>query len=215
VPFYRPERWVREVSLGGGARWPRVKRRKREGCWGFSRVVGNLERLPARQDKARLSNSEGSLGGIGCQILSFLARFRCEKVTRREGEGKWGCCRVSRASWTATGAAGQVVHLHSLKSDFFPFTCSTECPQENNFRNFENIQLAWTMHCIWFLDLCFLCPEVEIWCYLKFEFQMASVTDSNFGKILNRVPSCFWFQTLLELILCNLFLGVVKRCMRV
>jgi hypothetical protein len=87
------------VVWDGGAWWPRVKRRKGEGCWGFSHAAGNLKRLLARQDKARLSNSEGSLGGIGCQILSFPARFRCEKVTGREGEGKSGCCRVSRASW--------------------------------------------------------------------------------------------------------------------
>jgi hypothetical protein len=75
VAFYRPERWYGRVAWGGGAPWPRVKKRKGEGCWGFSRAAGNLERLPARQDKVRLSNSEGSLGGIGCHILGFPARF--------------------------------------------------------------------------------------------------------------------------------------------
>jgi hypothetical protein len=42
----------------------------------------------------------------------------------REGEGKWGCGRVSRASWMAIGAAGQVVHLATcivLKFQNFAF----------------------------------------------------------------------------------------------
>jgi hypothetical protein len=58
--FYRPERWAPRVTSGGGAPWSRVKRRKGEGCWGWSRAAGNLERLPARQDKAGLRDSEGS-----------------------------------------------------------------------------------------------------------------------------------------------------------
>jgi hypothetical protein len=35
----------------------------------------------------------------------------------------------------------------------------------------------------------FVWSRGEFWCHLNFEFQMAYVTDSNFGRILNRVPS--------------------------
>jgi hypothetical protein len=54
-----------------------------------------------------------------------------------------------------------------------------------------------------------------VWLPLVRILRMASAVNSNFVQNLNRVPSCFWFQTLLELLLCNLFLGVVKRCMMV
>jgi hypothetical protein len=54
-----------------------------------------------------------------------------------------------------------------------------------------------------------------VWLPLVRILRMASPVNSNFVQNLNRVPGCFWFQTLLELLLCNLFLGVVKRCMRV
>jgi hypothetical protein len=54
-----------------------------------------------------------------------------------------------------------------------------------------------------------------VWLHLVRLSRMASAVNSNFLQNLNGVPSCFWFQTLLELLLCNLFLGVVKRCMRV
>jgi hypothetical protein len=54
-----------------------------------------------------------------------------------------------------------------------------------------------------------------VWLQLVRILRMASAVNSNFVQNLNMIPSCFWFKTLLELILCNLFLGVVKRCMRV
>jgi hypothetical protein len=47
------------------------------------------------------------------------------------------------------------------------------------------------------------------------ELGMTSYLNSNFGRNLNRVPSGFLFQTSLYLILCNLFLVVVERCMMV
>jgi hypothetical protein len=54
-----------------------------------------------------------------------------------------------------------------------------------------------------------------VWLPLVRILRMASAVNSNFVQNLNRVPSCLWFQTLLELLLCNMFLGVVKRCMMV
>jgi hypothetical protein len=74
--FYRPERWASRVVWGGGAPWPRVKRRKGEGSGGWYRAAGYQKDSPARQELAGFSNSEGSLGGMGCHILGFPARFR-------------------------------------------------------------------------------------------------------------------------------------------
>jgi hypothetical protein len=54
-----------------------------------------------------------------------------------------------------------------------------------------------------------------VWLHLVRILRMASAVNSNSVQNLNRVPSYFWFQTLLAFLLCNFFLGVVKRCMRV
>jgi hypothetical protein len=78
------------VTSGGGAPWSRVKRRKGEGCWGWSHAAGNLERLPAHQDKEGLRYSVGSLSGeLRRLYLGSPARLGREEVKGKRGEANW------------------------------------------------------------------------------------------------------------------------------
>jgi hypothetical protein len=58
-------------------------------------------------------------------------------------------------------------------------------------------------------------PKGLVFLEMRGSWEMTSYLNSNFGRNLNRVPSLFLFQTLLYLILCNLFLVVVERGMMV
>jgi hypothetical protein len=71
----------------------------------------------ARQDRARLRDSVGSLRReLQWLYLSSPARLGREEVKEKRGVGNWEQRRVSKASWTAIGAAGQVVHLQFQSS---------------------------------------------------------------------------------------------------
>jgi hypothetical protein len=100
---------------------------------GWSRASGYRKSSEACQDSAGLSNSEGSLGGTGCQILGFPARLGRGKVKGREGEGNWEWCRDSRESGQPRGGwtSGPLAFAYKIK--ILPARCLWNWSQENIF----------------------------------------------------------------------------------
>jgi hypothetical protein len=83
--------------------------------------MGNLESLPARQDKEGLRDSVGSpRGELRLLFLGSPARFGREEVKEKRGEGKWERCRVSRASWLPRDAWASCPFADSKMARFCP-----------------------------------------------------------------------------------------------
>jgi hypothetical protein len=60
--FYRPQQRAPRVTSSLQFGLVSVKRREGEGCWGWSRATGNLERLPEHQDMESTGIQKGAKG---------------------------------------------------------------------------------------------------------------------------------------------------------
>jgi hypothetical protein len=75
-------------------------------------MAEHLKGAHAHQDRSRLRDLVGSpRGELRRLYVGSPVRLGREEVKGKRGEGNWEQRRISRASWTTTGAAGQVVHL--------------------------------------------------------------------------------------------------------
>jgi hypothetical protein len=114
MPFIGQRGGYGRVSWGGRARWSRVKRRKGECCWGWSHAVGNLERLPARQDKEGTRIQRGAEGRAAMALPRFSGQ-----VSVRGGKGREGRATGSSAGFLeqvgCLGTPGLVAHLQIRK----------------------------------------------------------------------------------------------------
>jgi hypothetical protein len=81
------------------------------------------------------------MGACGC-FISVLRPVFGEGRYRERGGGQVGVCSASRVSWTATGAAGQVVHLQSQSSPILARQVFDRMSARKQFLNFENF-LVW------------------------------------------------------------------------
>jgi hypothetical protein len=106
---------------GGHRGWSRAAEHGGLGYREVEREVsgGGLELRGAPKAcwRVRIRCGAGFQRGAEGRAVTVLPRFSSQVRARagkgREGKGKWGCCRVSRASWPAQGGLDQVVHLQT------------------------------------------------------------------------------------------------------
>jgi hypothetical protein len=160
MPFIGQRGGYRRVSWGGGARWSRVKRRKGECCWGWSRAAGNLERLLARQDKV----STGIQRGADWRAVMALPRFSGQVSVRggkgRKGEGKWEWCSDPRASGQPRGRQVKLSTCKPIQLELLPTRCLWKWPQEFRICDFENFQFGCSLFWISIPEIFLVGPEV-------------------------------------------------------